>query len=328
MKKLILLPVFALVLSACDALDAPKNMVSMKETTEQMSEKMSVTNEAIRMQKLSHALEMLNDPKNQAKWFPVPTKLIPGGKIFAETATTKEILDYTYLMLKDLEEVLPVKGITKAPDLTAEEITEMEKQSDQVIMGEIVPLTDAELEVIRTEKWANLYSLMIIASYAQDEKISEIINSYIKGNDVRQKTGLALLALRAYFIREVLLKVSMKVDNGTAETLDNSGSMNEAIKWLVKLDQVSKLQLGGYPIEVSVEEKTQKLIYFKSFHNEAAKKATAQMWVLALGKAEAGVKVYNTKVTDAQVDANEVAKQNQAMATMKSYIDSWSTALQ
>ncbi|MGZ5278312.1 MAG: hypothetical protein ACXWC9_00100 [Pseudobdellovibrionaceae bacterium] len=307
MKKLILLPILALVLSACDALDAPKNMVSMKETTEGMSEKMSQTNESIRLQKVAVALEMINDSKNQENLLPVPTGLLPGGKLFAETASTKEIIDYTYLILKQLEEVVPTKGLDKD--------------------GAPIALTEAELATVRQQKLAQLYGLMIIATYAQDAKVSAVIDQYIKGNDVRQKTGLALLAMRAYFIREVMLKASMKVDAGTAETLDNSGSMTEAINWLVKLDQVSKLKLK-LPIAVKVQEKTQNLITFEELHDDDIRKETAKMWVMALSKAEEGVKSYNTNVTNPQEDTEELSKQNQAIVTMKTYVDSWSALLQ
>lgn len=323
MKKLVLLPVIALALTACDALDAPKNMVEMKQTTHEMSEKMSTMTEAVRLQKVSIAIEKMNEPRNRAALFPVPTRLLPWGKLFAESATTKEIVDFVYVNLKEIEEVLETTGMTKAADLTEEDY----KQSEFVAIGEPSALSEDELKMIRQDKWATLYSLMIISSYIPDEKINEIIGSYIRGNDVRQKTGLAILAMRAYFIREILLKQSLKVDAGTAETLDNSGAMNEAISWLVKLDQVSKLKLK-LPIEVKVQEKSQKLLYFRSLHDDSARKATAEMWVRALSEAEEGTQAYATNVIDAQQDTEEIAKQKQAMATMKSYIASWKAVLQ
>ncbi len=305
-KTFLLLPVLALALTACDLLDMPKKMDGMKETTDGMSTKMSETNESIRLQKVAIALEMINKPENQENLTPVPTGLLPGGKLFAESATTKEIIDYTYLILKQIAEVMPSKGLDA--DMAP------------------IALTDAELAGVRQQKLAQLYSLMIIASYAQDDKVNAIINQVILGNDVRQKTGLEFLAMRAYFIRDVLLKVSMKVDKDAPETLDNSGAMNEALSWLVKLDQVSKLKLSaGLPIQYKVKA-AQNLFEIEEVHNDETRKLTAQMWVSALGKAEEGVKVYNTSMAGEDTAA-EVSKQNQAIATMKSYVDTWQALL-
>jgi hypothetical protein len=305
-KSILLFPVFALTLTACDLLDMPKKMDAMGDTTRGMSDKMSETNESIRLQKVAIALNMLNEPENQENLTPVPTGLLPGGKLFAESATVKEIVDYTYLILKQLEEVVPTKGLDA--DFNP------------------IQLTEAELAKVRQQKLAQLYSIMIIASYAQDQKITAVIDQVINGNEVRQKTGLALLAMRAFFIREVLLKASLKIDKTASETLDNSGAMNEAITWLKQLDQISRLNLR-LPIQVKVKEKTLNLIEFEEVHNEEARKATAQMWVVALGKAEDGVKSYNTNVAGGQDDRAEVSKQNQAISTMKSYVDSWASAL-
>lgn len=304
MKKLLILA-FPFVLAACELPDIA-GLNSMPNKTGEMSTKMDTTNEAIRKQKLLLAVEQLNDPNNQKNIFPVPTGLMPAGRVFAETATAEEIVEYTYNELKKIEENDPAYG--------------MEDDGSPSV------LTPEQKSVVRREKYASLYALMIIAGFAQDEKIEQIIRHDIEGNSRFQETALEVLALRAAFIREVLLKLSLKVDTSAPETLDNSGKMKEALKYLLKLDKLSKLKLKKV-IQVKVEHKGG-LLSFEEVQDTAGRKATADMWNVALAKAQAGAQTFKTASTGDSADQLEMAAQTQAIQHLKEYADSWKTSLQ
>jgi hypothetical protein len=289
------------VLAACEMPDIA-GLNSMPNKTGEMADKMDTTNEAIHKQTLLLALVELNKRENQENIFPVPTGLMPAGKVFAEEARPNELIELTYNELKKLEENTMISGIDKDGP---------------------VALTPQEENYARMRKVAALSSLQIIAGFAQDEKIEAIINTDIKGNSRFKDTALAFLALRAYFLRDVLLKLSLKVDASSAETLNTSGKMNEAIKYLVKLDKISKssdtqdiptiqLKLKGQAAFIGFEE------------NETARRSeTPALWALALQKAQEGSKSYQTNASTSSNAAAEMKAQESAMETMKSYVNSW-----
>jgi len=301
---ILLLPIASLLLSACEGPDI-KGLNSMPERTGEMSTKMDTTNEAIRKQKLLLAVEQLNDPNNQKNIFPVPTGLMPAGKVFAETATPEELVEYTYNELKKIEENDPAYG--------------MEED------GSPSPLSPQEKAVSRRDKFATLYALMIIAGFAQDEKVDQIIQHDINGNSRFQETGLEFLALRAFFLREILLKLSLKVDTSASETLETSGKMKEALKYLLKLDKISKLNLKQ-TIQVKVEHKGG-LMSFEEVQDNAGRKATAAIWQVAVDKAQAGAKLFQSTATTTTWDQSEAAAQEQTIEKIQAYADSWKVVL-
>lgn len=299
------LTVLALATTACELPDVV-GMNSMPKTTQGMSDKMTVTNEAIRKQKLLLAVQQLNDPKNQKDIFPVPTGLIPAGTLFAETATPEELIKYTYNELKKIEENDAVIGIEED--------------------GSPTPLDAKEKAISRKEKYATLYSVMIIAAFAPDSAIEEIVRHDINGNSRFQKTALEFLALRAAFLRDILLAKSLGIESSSPDLLDNSGKMEEALKYLLKLDQVSKMDLN-YVIQVKINNKMG-LLSFEEVQDQAGRKATAAMWKLAVEKAKAGNKAYalSVKKYTEGVPA-EQQKQMNAIDAMQSYAQSWETYL-
>lgn len=308
MKALNIIITFSalLVLTACELPDV-KGMNKMPKQTQEMSDKMDDTNEGIRLQKLFLAMEGLNKYENQQLILPLPTGLLAFGKKFAENATSSELVELTYNWISEIEEIIPINGLDKNSDMTE--------------------LTEADLNKIRLQKTARLYSLMIIAGFAQEEKVDEIIKTEIRGYGRFQQYALNFLGLRAYFLREVMLKTSLKIDSSSDKTLSNSGMMNTALHFLTQLDKISKLPFADQ-VGFNINEKYYNMISVKDYQDAEGRKKTADMWKLALEKALTGQQSYQTQ-TAVQVNSlgssrdEEIARQDKAIQSMKSHSNSW-----
>lgn len=336
-----------LMLSGCSKLN---NMFDMPDKMDKLTEKIDTTNGAVEktndkmksMQSALHkqvlltAIQEASKPGNMEMIFPIPTGLMPSGKAFAESANAQEIMDFVYITMREIEEVNPLKGIDKD--------------------GNPLPLTDADLDYLRANKLAKLYALMVIAGFTpdqydraadlkksqenksaevevRDDTLSQIIDEQINQNGRHYDTAMAFMALRGYFLREVLLKLSLKVDPSAAETLHTKGLMEDALKYLVKLDQVSKasfetvLPVRPAQFQVHLHEKQYNLLVFDEVQDVATQKETAKTWSVALKKAQSGMNDFanqmseNSKQTEAY--AKLVRDETAIVNTMQSYVDSW-----
>lgn len=302
MKKFILSLIALSFLAACEMPDV-EGLNQTPKTTKQMGENLD---EVKRLTLVKAGKDDLENPEHWNHVSPIPDKIWAGGKLFGENATNDEILDYVYLKLNALREVVPTKGFDENM--------------------EPIALTKEELAQVRVQKLAVLYGLMAVSSYMQDTKIADMVQVYINGNHNRQSAALSVLAMRAFFIRELLLKESFKIDNAKPETLYNSGAMKDAYAWLSKLDAVSRLQFKNksLQIKVSVVDKTgNNLINFEEVHDESVRKMTAQMWQTALEKAKAGQKDFNVNSSDPAADAAEMDAQRAYIQKFEQKVQDW-----
>lgn len=333
------------MLSACgkinDLMDMPGKMDKLIEKMDTTNDKINGTNvnmqgtiDALHKQVLLTALQELDKPANKENIFPIPTGLMPAGKAFAEEATGEEIMELLYSKMREIEEVNPLKGMDHD--------------------GAPLSLTQEQLQVLRADKLAKLYSLMIIATFAPDESdvaedirnqvvkprhdvVSEIINSQINENGRYYDTAMAFFALRGYFLREVMLKLSLKVDASSAETLHTTGMMSDALKYLIKLDQISKVSfatkwpLRPEQIKVHLHEKEFNLLVFDEVQDLGTQRATAQIWQIALNKALAGMTDFGQQFSVSQKQSPiylaQVQKQSSIANSMQAYINSWKLIL-
>ncbi|UOF00165.1 hypothetical protein [Bdellovibrio reynosensis] len=232
--KTVLKVLFSLIiccsLLACglhEALEGTKQVPGKMDQTngnmKKMLEEMKTTNKGVHDQSLLLPLENLIKEENHDTLAPVPFKLMPFGKKFAESATAEELIELTYLWLKEVDEALPAKDIDEAT-------------------GDEVPYTKKQVHKINTQKIAKLTALQVIAGFAPQETVQEIINNYIVANNREggrrfEETGYAFLMLRTVFIRDVLLKESIM-----ATSIDNIGKLEEAMKYIKKLDAIARLR--------------------------------------------------------------------------------------
>ncbi|WP_413943819.1 hypothetical protein [Bdellovibrio sp. HCB-162] len=230
--KVSLAGILLLSLAACDlqeALDGTKKVPGKMDETNanmrKMLDEMKTTNKGVHDQSLLIPLENLIKEENQDTLAPVPFKLMPYGKKFAEAASAEELIDLTYLWLKEVDEALPNKDIDEAT-------------------GEEVPYTKKQIQRINTQKLAKLTALQVIAGFTPQEVVQEIIHRNIIGEKLEggrrfEETAYSFLMLRTMFIRDVLLKESI-----LSTSIDNVGKLEEAMKYIKKVDSIARLRFA------------------------------------------------------------------------------------
>ncbi len=312
-KMMILVPVMTLALTACEMPDIA-GLNSMPQKTSEMSEKMDKTNEGIHKQTLAGALTQMDSADNQAFTYPVPTGIMAGAEVFAEEARPDELMKFMHLRLSELREVDPIFGMDKD--------------------GYGIDPTPEQMAIVLLKKNARLAGLEAVAAFTQDAKVDSIIQTEIQSHGEFEDTAYEFLALRAYFLRDILLKMDLKLDaEFKDENLGNSGKMKSAIKYLTKLDKISKLKLRKV-IQVDIkDEANPQFKEFNEIQNDESRKKTAEMWQLALDKSKAGMQSFKTTSADTTTpqdpagDQTELNAQVDAMATMQTYVDSWKALL-
>ncbi|UXR65513.1 hypothetical protein EZJ49_04500 [Bdellovibrio bacteriovorus] len=217
-------------LVACDAQDAidstkqiPDKMNQTNSKMESMLDAMKTTNKGVHDQSLLIPLENLLKEENYDTLAPVPFKLMPYGKKLAEAATAEELVELTYLWLKEVDEALPAKDIDEGS-------------------GAEIPYTKKQIQRINTLKIAKLTALQIIAGFTPQNVVQEMIQNYVIGGGIEggrrfEETTYSFLMLRTMFIRDVLLKESI-----LSKSIDNVGKLEEAMKYIKKIDAISRLR--------------------------------------------------------------------------------------
>lgn len=237
MKNILMLSLVLLTLCGCDAMDALKatksmdgKMDSMNQKMDQMGEmnsKMSKMNDG--MQKTVdgiHSQELLIPLENMIKaetieyLFPVPTSLMPYAKKFSESASSQELVELTYLWLKHINEITPV------PDIDKE--------------GNPVDLTLEKTNAFRKQRIGKALALAAIAGFTPQETVEELVKEQIVGGTRHRKTALKFLALRAFFIKDILLEKSL-----LEELMDEVGKLEDSIKYMNQLEYLISLPFAN-----------------------------------------------------------------------------------
>ncbi|MGE0634394.1 MAG: lipoprotein [Pseudobdellovibrionaceae bacterium] len=317
MKKIFLALSAIVVLSACgklnEMLDTPEKMDGMKKTMGEMNGGMKKTTNGIHDQTLAVSLEQLMDSKNWDVLTPVPLKMIPWGRKFAEEATAQEVIEYTYLVLKEITDSKRVAG------------TDLEMNDIPYDLENILPA--------RTEKLAKLMALRIIAGFIQEEKLTEIISTHILGKGGEgslrfEDTAYVVLAMRAEFLSDVLL------DNSVLATpLKNVGIVEEAIEMAEKLDRIGKLSFVervAYDVPIKMKVNTgaevQTMEFVVSYKVKGDK--IADTWKRIQVGIETDLKVDSRSVGSNEAEnkklaASEAARAKKANARVAKYLKSW-----
>lgn len=269
-------------LVACDAQDAinstkqiPDKMNQTNSKMESMLDAMKTTNKGVHDQSLLIPLENLLKEENYDTLAPVPFKLMPYGKKFAEAATSEELVELTYLWLKEVDEALPAKDIDETT-------------------GEELPYNKKQIQRINTQKIAKLTALQIIAGFAPQATVQEMIQNYVVGGTLEggrrfEETTYSFLMLRTMFIRDILLKESI-----LSKSVDNVGKLEEAMKYIKKIDAIARLRFHN-----KIEFKSRGLVDYEGRQlpadeqpQEKFTRATAyRLWESLYDKASAQMKV-------------------------------------
>ncbi|MGZ3775422.1 MAG: hypothetical protein ACXVCN_16980, partial [Bdellovibrio sp.] len=312
---------FLLALCGCDAMDALKatknmdtKMDSMNHKMDQMGEmntKMSKMNDG--MQKTVdgiHSQELLIPLENMIKaetveyLYPVPTSLMPYAKKFAEAASTQDLVELTYLWLKHINEITPVQNIDKD--------------------GKPVDLTLEQTNALRKQRIGKALALAAVAGFTPQETVEQVVREHIIGGTRHRKTALKFLALRAFFIKDILLEKSL-----LEELMDEVGKLEDSIKYMNQLEYMISLPFANL-ISVrttGLSEVAAEDIVF-SLDNDKIK-SIAALWRKIKVKAElnltdAPLRTWTgDKEKDAALQSEEKHRFDIAMATINAQIDKW-----
>jgi hypothetical protein len=230
MKKIFLAAAILGFLSGCDDIDnllaVPKKMDNMNKTTADMDAGMKKTNAAIHDQQLMIPLKEMENKDNWDVLTPIPFKILPYGKKFAEAATAEELIELSYKYLKQIGEASLTAGMDND--------------------GNDIPYNKTTLEYKNAvrEKQALLTIVQVLAGFAPQATVNLMIEKYLYGvgeaGSLRyEKTAYQFLYLRYIFIHDVLIESSL-----TSEPLSNVGMVEQAIIYTQQLDQIAREPFG------------------------------------------------------------------------------------
>ena len=299
MKFLTLIIASAFLASGCDAFKAldsaanvmPNTMNSMNSKMDETNKGIQSTNESVRLQKLILAKDDMLKPENTRDLEPVALGMIAGAKKFGEAATTEELIEFTYVLLKEIREEKPTAN---------DDVTKAHYDHDKMI---------------------KVSQILTIAGFCPEIKVDQIIEEQIYGSGLYIDEAYAFLMARAMFLGtylgESLLANPIKTVKKMDETIVRLGAIDKLLKLPFK-DQI-KLEAVGFivrePIVVSLLDES---------GNIADDSWNApKLWKKVLRAFDRDLKDGNlVNASDAQKNASK-AKIAQMKAQVQAYLDSW-----
>ena len=213
MNKLLLSITVVLGFSSCGKIQELHDAAT-KEIPNRMEGLANNTSELKRLETVKTAVQELNDPKNYEKLSPVPVDLMPWGKKAAENMTVEdELIPYVYIKLKDIETV----------------------RYDDNTLGKPYDMNDPACVRFEMNKVGVFNALATIAGFLPESKVDQLIYK-LNNSDEYTQTIINILALRAYFINNVLMNEKYKQDK-----LVDLGSVEAAIGYNKSLERVLRL---------------------------------------------------------------------------------------
>lgn len=321
--KILMAASLCLSLTACDATDAinstKKIPEKMDETNNRMGgmlEEMKKTTSGVHDQSLLIPLENIVKEENHDALAPVPFKMMPYGKKFAEAATAAELMDLTYLWLKEVDESLPAKDIDETT-------------------GNEIPYTKKQVARINNEKMARLVALQVIAGFTPQPVVEEIVRNNIvgvsqDGSRRFEDTAYSFLMLRTMFIRDVLLNESL-----LAQPLDNVGKMEEAMKYAKQIDSIARLRFAdkiGFKSRGLIDNDGRQLPGDDQPQEQFSHDVASKIWHSILDKAQADIKVVERQVGSDDSDDKrlfDLEKKRVAddLKILEAYVKAWDLTL-
>lgn len=156
------------------------NTTNMQDSIKKMSDSLSATSNGIHAQALTIALNEMLKPEN-TKYITLgsanPIPMIPAAKGFAEIATQEELAGITFIFLAEINNC----------------------QVDSMV------LTKEQKDKYDLDKFVKLTALQLIASFAPEQTIKELIQKQITEGGNYVDAAYAIITLRSIFIKDVLL---------------------------------------------------------------------------------------------------------------------------
>lgn len=296
MKQALCITLLGLSLAGCGVIKATE---AIPNKMDGMTKGMQHTSDAVDNQTKAVALNGLLNPDNSAELTPVPTRMIPYGKVLGENLSAQELAEFTSLGLSEINEVFP------------------DKKADA--NGNEIPYTADEIAKINHDKAARLIGMQIVAGFAPQATIDQLVNEQIYNAGEYESTAYTILMLRVQFIRDIRLDAQL-----LSAPLTNAGEIADAVNWNTKVDAIAKLAFadriqmkttGFIPAENSPAEKLDPSValnYWKKIQTSAERDFNVSAKVLT------GQQAQDQGLFQQQKDSF-----NQSMQLVNTFISSW-----
>lgn len=236
--------VFLLTSLGCKVTDALNSTAGMDQRMIQLQSGMDTTNknmekmvDAVHDQQVVLPYEQLLTAENATVLKPIPFKMMAYGEKMAQAMTAEELVKLTYIWLKEIDESQPEKDSKDC------KVNEVGKE----ICGK--PFYSKEL-LARTnhEKEARFAALKVLAGFAPQSIIEEIVQEHLTTPGRFRRTTLNLLTLRSMMLKEILLDESiLKEELWTIKVAD------EGFKYMNQLNYIAEIgkQLPARKLQLS-----------------------------------------------------------------------------
>lgn len=210
--KIILLLISSMFVFSCAKID------KMFDTPEKMDQIAGKTDELARKETVKTAVQELNDTKNYKKLSPIPTDILPWAKKAAEYMNVDdELVPYIYIKLKDVTTL----------------------RYDDNNPGKVYDINDPAAIEFEMNKVGLFNALAAISGFLPEAKVDQLLTR-LSNSEEYSATAINILALRFYFIQNVLMAEKYKQDQ-----LVDMGAIEAAISYNQSLEKILNLPFAS-----------------------------------------------------------------------------------
>ncbi len=211
--------VFAGALSSCAVKDMiyaiPKMNSKLSETNSKLMGMSSDMNQLVSGTEEIKSLPQLMSYSNYSELSPFPYKLMPWGAMFASVVTAQQLAPIAHLWLIEINTLQP------------------EQQVDA--SGNPIPPTQSQMHKIDTIKFGRLSALMTVAANLPESTVTQLIQDQIINGGQYEGDAFTLLALRAFFINDMLS------NDPVYQQFQTVGAFKHAVTYASAVDRVARL---------------------------------------------------------------------------------------
>lgn len=213
--KILILSLVSVALFSCGKLN------SVLDKAENLPNQLNESNrrlaEVERKTVLGEMIPELEDPANYKELGPIPFELMTPATKVAENFTADEAAKWIYLKLNKIDKAGYEENYGKPNESTNPEAVEFE-----------------------AHKFGLFNALCAVAGFLPDSTVDQLINK-VYSSEEYSATILKILAMRAYFIQNVLLK-----EKYAPSQLAELGAVESAISYNQSLEKILKLPFAQY----------------------------------------------------------------------------------
>jgi hypothetical protein len=209
--------VFALPLvSGCNSIfGMPDQMADMQQQMNTLNQKIGTVEQASHDQVLDGAIKDMFDANNTLS-LSAPAAMMPAAKIYADTATDDELIQYAFVLMSDINQGTPDPSL---------------QNSDGSWPAAVVAQFDNHKAIERT-------ILVLIAGLAAEDKVERIVHDQIDAQGLYQGTTYSFLMFRYIGIETVILPEN---DLTKLNQSDNLATIQDTYTQLQALDYIRGL---------------------------------------------------------------------------------------